>query len=283
MSHDIVKKAAIRKTHVPSRYPVSPKSPDSKRIDIKSTADSKISINDARVLRSQNTRLITKEAKDTNKPNDIVTTRLQLLKNKSLKPQLPHQSLKSLNTIGYIVLKQKLKLTPKEIIEYKNLIDLNRDTRPIFNNNIGNNDNSRLMCPCLPPKQLEQLLLKWFPNKIHRDWHILKCKSGCKQQQFHCDYKPTVEILGLSDMEFPLIMLTSLSDNCELIIKENSCRYVDSQKLVQKTIGLQRGDVLVFRGDLVHCGASYEEDNYRLHCYLDSPGLYREAGKTFKV
>lgn len=37
---------------------------------------------------------------------------------------------------------------------------------------------------------------------------------------------------------------------------------------------LNRGDVVVFRGDLVHAGAAYEELNHRVHCFLE----LREGG-----
>ena len=41
--------------------------------------------------------------------------------------------------------------------------------------------------------------------------------------------------------------------------------------LLQGRIELNAGDILVFRGDLRHSGAAYEQWNTRLHIYVDGP------------
>ena len=33
---------------------------------------------------------------------------------------------------------------------------------------------------------------------------------------------------------------------------------------------MRTGDVLVFDGDLVHAGSAYDEQNDRLHCYVNT-------------
>ena len=40
-------------------------------------------------------------------------------------------------------------------------------------------------------------------------------------------------------------------------------------------VKLQAGDVLIFRGDLVHAGAGIERANVRLHAYMDVKGVPR--------
>ena len=47
------------------------------------------------------------------------------------------------------------------------------------------------------------------------------------------------------------------------------------------TLTLNAGDLIIFRGDLSHAGAAYEEDNVRVHVYIDSPLYPREPGETF--
>lgn len=36
-------------------------------------------------------------------------------------------------------------------------------------------------------------------------------------------------------------------------------------------VPLQPGHAIIFRGDLTHCGMSYPQLNYRLHCYMTLP------------
>jgi hypothetical protein len=46
---------------------------------------------------------------------------------------------------------------------------------------------------------------------------------------------------------------------------------------------LSRGDILFFRGDLIHAGSAYAEANVRLHMYLDHPMAPRDANRTWIV
>ena len=212
------------------------------------------------------------------------TTRLQHLQTLSLKPTIPPSTLSQLYTLGYIILKNKLKWTPSQLHNFQTLINTNTFTRSIFNNNIGRNDNMRLSCPVNVGNRVENFVKQLFPNKHVCDWHVIKSNAGCSRQQFHCDYKPSAQILNCEPCDMPLIMLTSLSKTAKLIVKPNSLNYVNNVELLsEKVLEFSRGDLVVFRGDLVHCGSGYEKDNYRLHCYLDSPKVPREVGMTFKI
>ena len=121
-----------------------------------------------------------------------------------------------------------------------------------------------------------------FPNKIQSDYFILKSVGGCKPQRLHCDYAPTDSIMKCEDQEVPLVCLTSISDACSVLVCENSIRYTSTVGNV-KQVWLKRGDLMVFRGDLVHAGSGYTSDNYRMHCYLDSIKVKREPNKTWKL
>lgn len=46
-------------------------------------------------------------------------------------------------------------------------------------------------------------------------------------------------------------------------------------------VNLNKGDILLFRGDLVHSGSGYDDFNHRLHCYMDYG--YREPNKTWLI
>jgi hypothetical protein len=105
----------------------------------------------------------------------------------------------------------------------------------------------------------------------------------CKEQRPHCDYRYSNDIVSASNENTPLAALTSLTDNSKLLVWKKALRYklpIESKPTVLK---YNRNDLVIFRGDLVHAGSAYEKDNIRLHVYLDSGFVPREAGKTFKV
>ena len=62
-----------------------------------------------------------------------------------------------------------------------------------------------------------------------------------------------------------LAMLIALQDGTQLHV----CPFDKDGK--EETITLNAGDVLIFRGDLIHAGAEYGELNVRIHVYIDSP------------
>jgi hypothetical protein len=44
---------------------------------------------------------------------------------------------------------------------------------------------------------------------------------------------------------------------------------------------LNRGDLVLFRGDLVHAGAAMQRFNFRIHMFLDVVGVRRHKGVTY--
>ena len=44
---------------------------------------------------------------------------------------------------------------------------------------------------------------------------------------------------------------------------------------------LESGDCLVFEGDCVHAGSSYDYDNIRIHTYLDVIEIKRDKNATW--
>ena len=47
----------------------------------------------------------------------------------------------------------------------------------------------------------------------------------------------------------------------------------DNARYNCRQIFLGRGDILIFRSDLVHAGAGFDEENVRLHCFIEVPGV----------
>ena len=62
-------------------------------------------------------------------------------------------------------------------------------------------------------------------------------------------------------------MNLALQDNTNLISYGWNCIVADEEE--EEIISMKAGDVLLFRGDLVHAGAAYEDTNIRVHAYVD--------------
>lgn len=94
---------------------------------------------------------------------------------------------------------------------------------------------------------------------------LIHSKPGCKRQQWHTDYKPQA-IKKLRKK--PLGVLLALTDNTLFDTPE-------------KQYTMKCGDMLIFDGDEVHAGSSYENENTRFHMYVDTPTHTRIENKTY--
>ena len=119
----------------------------------------------------------------------------------------------------------------------------------------------------------------------HSTWVVIQSKAGCEEQPAHTDYAPQA---GLSDDQMPLALLLAVMPNTRLHVWPRSIRLTaDSsgtvEPIAKQTIELEPGDAVLFRGDLVHAGAAYGEDNIRMHCYLPSAEIKRPSNSTWLV
>jgi hypothetical protein len=63
------------------------------------------------------------------------------------------------------------------------------------------------------------------------------------------------------------VTFVGIMDGSKLIIFHEGCKF---------TVNYNKGDILVMRGDVIHCGASYSEWNVRLHFYHDCKNRQNE-------
>ena len=150
---------------------------------------------------------------------------------------------------------------------------------------------------------LESVIRSLHPieNLKFKDWNILQSLSGCKAQQPHTDYVPDQKFIDKmfvldvppNQSKIPLLCLVALEPNTYLDIWENSIQLITQSEEILKDIlnpgiervriTLQPGDILLFRPDLVHAGSAYENENVRLHVYLDSAEIPRTPNRTFII
>jgi ectoine hydroxylase-related dioxygenase (phytanoyl-CoA dioxygenase family) len=137
--------------------------------------------------------------------------------------------------------------------------------------------------------ELYEFLNETYPNLMPADTVIIKSLPGCQQQMPHTDYMPTVELRDVPDDYMPLGCIVAVMPSTYLYVWPNSIRLSTKPKEVTDKLKpikplkleLQPGDILIFRGDLVHAGSDYDTYNYRIHTYLDSPKINRRYNKTW--
>lgn len=191
---------------------------------------------------------------------------------------------------GYIVHPQKLSITTAAWDEINT--QAQRATS-IFNHNTRRqNDFRRRQCHLhirgQPGVQhvlraLTETVLPAYTqlNKIHtlKNMVVLESLPGCQQQMWHTDYN-TTDLATIPLAKLPLGVIVALQDGTKFMVKG---RWPAAQK-PGRTVHLNRGDVLLFLADLVHAGAAYPtQRNIRLHAFIDSVCLQRQADATYFV
>lgn len=214
-----------------------------------------------------------------------------------------------LDSEGYVVLQNRVQI-PDEIRDnFVNLAD--KKASPIFNHNEKSktNDRKRVQVNVNRKrkyidafmKSIETPLIKMFPHLEINDWVIIKSKPGCKDQAAHTDYPPSEDMTDES--KIPVNIMVALQNDtyvnvwpksqrliCKDLVDDNGISQWDEMSRAQYKsyraikmikIKMNKGDLLLFRGDLVHSGSGYSETNYRLHCFMDHS--YRTPNRTWLI
>jgi len=124
-------------------------------------------------------------------------------------------------------------------------------------------------------KQLKDeatLLMKKFPMLWQpKAWVALKSVPGGEEQDPHRDF-PAVEIgEARKKNTIQAGLIIGLTENTNLVLYPKCFAMADPRRRTEVVFGA--GDCVVFRGDLIHCGASFTELNYRIHCVLTVKGI----------
>jgi hypothetical protein len=167
---------------------------------------------------------------------------------------------------------------------------------PIFNDNqdIHKNDKKRIQA-LLPLRDFSVSYIRnkltWaFPDHAVGGVVALQSKAGCQRQAAHCDYVPDEDFLATTDDTVPLLCVIALEEETKLDVWPRSHQIVRNIRaarriptISRKTLILNMGDVVIFRGDLVHAGSSYAATNTRIHVYLDHPTVPRMRNRTWVI
>lgn len=122
------------------------------------------------------------------------------------------------------------------------------------------------------------------------DFVALESLPGCQIQAAHTDYIPDAALLDTTDDTVPLLAVIALQPATTLDVWPGSHRLVrrlrltrHTPKVTRRTVRLNIGDVIVFRGDLIHAGSAYASRNLRLHAYIDHLLVPRPPNRTWTI
>lgn len=206
-----------------------------------------------------------------------------------------------LHSVGYKVFKAAVKITDPLLQE---TIKRSEDADAIFNHNekTPRNDHKQRQCKLTANKssknmkEFMQRLNGFLSDNVSKvltpaPWFVIHSRPNCQDQAAHCDYVPNPSLGTVPDERMPLAALVSMMPGTTLNVWPKSIRLSTlNEALVEqipsikcRVVKLNAGDMIVFRGDLVHAGSSYKKDNYRLHTFLDSDAVERKPNSTWIV
>ena len=167
--------------------------------------------------------------------------------------------------------------------------------------------------------RINKYLTRQFPDHCPNSWVVLKSSEGCQRQAIHTDYPltntttkkitsssptttaistptPTLEptptptpvpLATKQNKIIPVNAIVALENQTQIHVWPASHRLLRHELTTNTTINkltlnMSTGDLLLFRGDLLHCGSEYNNcSNIRLHCYLDCG--FREDDRTYTM
>lgn len=113
-------------------------------------------------------------------------------------------------------------------------------------------------------------------NKTISKVYALRSLNGCPMQPKHADSATEESLRHMESSDVSLAVLYAIEANTKLKLWPFDQEY-------PVVVTLQPNDIVIFRGDTAHAGYKYNEENTRLHAYIDStaPGCKRTKGKTY--
>ena len=204
-----------------------------------------------------------------------------------LKRTASEDSIKSLHDQCFYVWPGKFDLEAIQIL-HEGLTSVGKAKwMPIFNPNrkrlqyILENTNYSLL------KEATEFMKSVNPNLEPKVWAALKTIQGAKRQKAHLDYAPN-NIYKLTDDQIPLLLLIPLEDNVSLHLWNPSKSIIrgtyNCVKVKSSFLTANRGDLIVFRADLIHAGSEWMDgEKLRIHCYFHNNKISFPDDYTWQI
>jgi hypothetical protein len=181
---------------------------------------------------------------------------------------------KQLAIEGFFVIKNVLTLDEcNKLLE----ISKNRAYRPVFKTIVPYVlDEKRLQAPISGnysfKKKLEKIFsaidLNWRSNR----WVFLKSLPGGELQQPHRDFMNLEILQGFHQTKsFVCGMVLSLMENTRIRYYKEAFGAIKKED--EEFLDLDAGSIVIFRGDFAHSGVGFQNENVRIHCFLNVHGI----------
>ena len=128
-----------------------------------------------------------------------------------------------------------------------------------------------------------------FPNH----YYTIQLADGTEKQTTitYLSNLPETDDAAIARLnKIPVIVLTAIMDNTSIHIWENSHNWMrlhDDQSfeppVEKKTIILDRGQICVLRGDVIHAGTAYTKENIRMYSFYDSFHVLSNENKVYSI
>lgn len=132
-------------------------------------------------------------------------------------------------------------------------------------------------------------------NQIHLDdypnyYYTIQLPDGTEKQTTfnYLEALPEPEHECNSRREkIPLIVLTAIMDNTKIDVWENSINWMQMNendtfdpRIRKNTITLQTGQICVLRGDVIHAGSAYADENIRIYSFYNNYTILPDKNKV---
>ncbi|GMF27101.1 unnamed protein product [Phytophthora fragariaefolia] len=118
-------------------------------------------------------------------------------------------------------------------------------------------------------KVVKRFHMRWQTKQ----WVVLKSLPGGQEQDPHHDFCQFD--ISKARKKYPKTiqagLIVGLMPKTKLVVYPKCFSEADPCKRTEVEFG--PGDCIIFRGDLVHCGTSFDVVNYRIHCMLPIKGI----------
>lgn len=148
-----------------------------------------------------------------------------------------------------------------------------------FKDGKGFCDETKKLIDCI-----RNVLCKIVDKRLGDDFVFLLSEAGCAEQTVHTDFDPNKKYNddGIAQ-GYPLGCLLALESGTKLVVWPGSNNFDTEKTYLRTEVTLNAGDVLLFRADLLHAGAAYDQSNIRVHCFLDRRAYKRTENKTYRM
>ena len=200
----------------------------------------------------------------------------------------------------YIVIPSALVPSPEEFRAIEEYIEQKTDqVDPIFNTgdqpDIGDGKRKQLCIGHGPGGGSIEPFIEKFRNILYdtissnhtryiaHDLALLISEPGCQDQPAHSDWTEEALSSIANGDHYPMGCLLALEDNTAFNVWPGASCFDSDFSTAMLRIQLNAGDLLLFRADLIHGGASYTRRNIRLHAYLDVRNAKRKKNETYFI